>query len=267
MKQRIITAVVAAALFIPLVIVGGIPFIVAIYAIATVGLYELLRMRDMDFFSVEGIITWLALVVLLMPVKLGHFVFETIGYTKMEMVFIIVLILLIYTVIVKNRFTFDHAAFSILGVMYVGIGFYYLIETRMHGTYGIEYVVYALLVVWTTDSGAYFTGRKIGKRKLWPEISPNKTIEGFAGGILSAIVFASVFQYFIPIASSFPILIFVTVIASIVGQLGDLVESALKRNYDVKDSGKLLPGHGGILDRFDSLIFVLPLLHFLHFIS
>ena len=143
--------------------------------------------------------------------------------------------LLTYTVLVKNRFTFDHVAFSILGALYIGIGFYYLIETR---NFGIEYVAYAFIVIWMTDTGAYFTGRKIGKRKLWPEISPNKTIEGSVGGIVWAIVFACIFQYFLPVANSYLILIVVTIIASIVGQLGDLVESAIKRHYDVKDSGK-----------------------------
>ena len=127
--------------------------------------------------------------------------------------------------IVKNRYTFDHAAFSVLGALYVGIGFYYLIETRH---FGIEFVVYALIVIWTTDTGAYFVGRKIGKRKLWPDISPNKTIEGFVGGILSAIIFACIFQYFVPVASSYIILISVTIIASIVGQLGDLLSQQLK---------------------------------------
>jgi phosphatidate cytidylyltransferase len=264
LKQRIITAIVAFALFIPLVIIGGLPFTIAIYCIATVGLFELLRMRGINLFSFPGLITWVALAVLLMPAEWGVHVHQALGYTKIEIAFAAVLILLTYTVIVKNRFTFDHAAFSILGALYVGIGFYYLIETRM---FGIQFVVYALLVIWTTDTGAYFTGRKIGKRKLWPEISPNKTVEGFIGGIVYAIIFACIFQYFVPIASSYMILILVTLVASIVGQLGDLVESALKRQYDVKDSGKLLPGHGGILDRFDSLLFVLPLLHFLHFVA
>lgn len=264
MKQRISTAILAIAFFIPLVIYGGLPFTIAIYVIASIGLYELLRMKDLKLFTFPGVISWLALMIVLMPKEWEASVYEVIQYTKIEMTFAIVLILLIHTVVVKNRFTFDHAAFSVLGFLYVGIGFYYLIETR---NIGIEFVVYALLVIWTTDSGAYFVGRKIGKRKLWPEISPNKTIEGFVGGLLSAVVFACIFQHFVPIASSYIVLVIVTLVASVVGQLGDLVESALKRHYNVKDSGKLLPGHGGILDRFDSLLFVLPLLHLLKFVA
>jgi len=263
LKQRIITALFAFAFFIPLVIYGRLPFTIAILLIATIGLFELLRMNNLKILSVSGFITWIALIAILMPSNWADYLYDIIGYTKIEMAFASILILLLYTVLVKNRFTFDHVAFSTLAVLYVGIGFYYLIETR---AVGIEFIVYALMVIWTTDSGAYFIGRKIGKRKLWPDISPNKTIEGFFGGLFSAIVFACIFQFFIPIASSYIILIAVTIVASTVGQLGDLVESALKRHYNVKDSGKLLPGHGGILDRFDSLLFVLPLLHFLKFV-
>ena len=157
-------------------------------------------MKDLNLFSIPGIITWIALLCYLCRRVGVTRVYEAIGYTKIEMVFAVIFILLMYTVLVKNRFTFDHVAFSILGALYVGIGFYYLIETRM---FGIEYVAYALIVIWMTDTGAYFTGRKIGKRKLWPEISPNKTVEGFVGGIVSAIVFACIFQYFIPVASSY----------------------------------------------------------------
>lgn len=264
MKQRIITAIVAFAIFFPLVIIGGFPFTIAIYAIASIGLYELLRMKNIRIFSVEGILTWFMLAILLMPSTWTKEVLQFTGYTKAELLFAFILIILIFTVISKNRFTFDHAAFTAFSALYLGIGFYFLIETRF---YGFEYVFYALLVIWTTDSGAYFTGRKLGKRKLWPEISPNKTVEGFLGGILFAVLFAFVFQLFYPIASSYFVLAIVTIIASIVGQLGDLVESALKRHFEVKDSGNLLPGHGGILDRFDSLLFVLPLIHFLHLVG
>lgn len=264
MKQRIITAVIALVVFIPFVVIGGWPFTLVIYSISTIGLFELLRMRGIKLISIPGLLTWIALAVLLLPSSLEHHLFEVIGYTKIELIFAVVLLLLTFTVLIKNKFTFDHVAFSILGALYLGIGFYYLIETRL---FGIEFVVYALIVIWMTDTGAYLVGRKIGKHKLWPDISPNKTIEGFIGGILSAIISACIFHYFIPITSSYIILIVVTLIASIAGQLGDLVESAIKRHYDVKDSGNLLPGHGGILDRFDSLLFVLPLLHFLQFVA
>ncbi len=264
MKQRIISAVIAAALFIPIVMLGGLPFTILVYAMAAVGLYEILRMKGLSIFSVHGFITLFALFAFLLPSKWSIPLMETIGYTKIELALIAVLFLLTYTVVVKNRYSFEDAAFSILGALYIGIGFFYFIETRAAGT---EFVIFALLIVWTTDSGAYFTGKKFGKKKLWPEISPNKTIEGFIGGIATAIIFASVYQWLSPISSSYFILIIVTIIASIFGQVGDLVESALKRQYKVKDSGNILPGHGGILDRFDSLLFVLPLLHFLHFVG
>ncbi|MDN5710628.1 MAG: phosphatidate cytidylyltransferase [Planococcus sp. (in: firmicutes)] len=265
MKQRIITGAVAAALFIPFVIIGGIPFILLVYVLATIGFQELLKMKGRSLMSVPGLISLVALYAFMLPGDWSQQVYEWTGYLKVEFVFMAVILLLIHTVIVKNSFTFDDAAFAILGTLYVGLGFYYLIETR-ESEAGLTVLIFALLVVWFTDSGAYFTGRKIGKRKLWPEISPNKTIEGFVGGIIWAIGIALIFAYFAGMEQPLLLVIIVAIVASIFGQMGDLVESALKRHFNVKDSGKMLPGHGGILDRFDSILFVMPLLHFLHFI-
>jgi phosphatidate cytidylyltransferase len=124
-------------------------------------------------------------------------------------------------------------------------------------------VFYALLLIWVTDSGAYFVGRAMGKNKLWPEISPNKTIEGAIGGVVFAVLFSWIYHYFTGVLDNYLIVTVMTIFLSVFGQIGDLVESALKRHYQVKDSGTILPGHGGILDRFDSLLFVLPILHFL----
>ncbi|WP_424236115.1 phosphatidate cytidylyltransferase [Bhargavaea ginsengi] len=264
MKTRIITGVVAALLFIPLVIIGGLPFTLAVFLLAAVGMYELLRMKKISIFSIPGLLALLALFTFLLKPEWAATITDYTGYTKIEVVYMTVLLLLIYTVVVKNRFTFEHAAFTVLAMLYLGIGFYYLIVTR---DAGIEYIIYALIVVWLTDTGAYFTGRSFGKRKLWPEISPNKTVEGFVGGIVVAVIAACLFQLFMPVTGSYLILIAVTVIASVTGQIGDLVESALKRHYGVKDSGNILPGHGGILDRFDSLLFVLPVLNLLHFVG
>ncbi|HHY74657.1 MAG TPA: phosphatidate cytidylyltransferase [Bacillus bacterium] len=262
MKTRIRTAILAAALFLPLVIIGKTPFVILVYLLGTIALKELLRMKKIKVISIPGLIGFLFLWVLLLP---QSFLIEQVGtnFSKIEAALIVVMLLLIYTVVSKNEFTFDDAGFMILSTLYIGVGFYYLIETRVAG---LSFVFFALFVIWATDSGAYFIGRAFGKRKLWPEISPNKTVAGFVGGILSALLVGFVFQMISPLHSSMIIVLIITMITSFFGQMGDLVESALKRHYIVKDSGQILPGHGGILDRFDSLLFVLPILHFLQFI-
>ncbi|RUL55773.1 phosphatidate cytidylyltransferase [Lysinibacillus antri] len=264
MKQRIITAIIAAALFIPFVLIGKLPFTILVYIIAAVGIYELLRMKNISIRSIPGIIGLLTVFTMLLPEMYTTELIKLTSFSKLELLMIGVILLLIYSVVVKNHFTFDDVGFILISALYVGIGFYYLIETRNEG---LHFIIFALLIVWTTDSGAYFIGRKLGKKKLWPEISPNKTVEGFIGGIITAVVFASIMQMVYPISDSWLALIVISIVASIFGQLGDLVESAIKRHYNVKDSGTILPGHGGILDRFDSLLFVLPLLHFLQFVS
>lgn len=264
MKQRIITAIVAFGIFIPIIFIGSWPLTLTIYALGTIGLFELFRMRGMSLFSVEGILGWLALALVLLPNEGKEQLASWTTLEPTQIFFLLMFLLLIHTVFMKNRFTFEHVGFILLSALYIGIGFHYFIETR---AFGLEYIFYALLIVWTTDSGAYFIGSRLGKHKLWPAISPNKTIEGFLGGIVSALVFLFAYNYFFPVTDSFVTLFVVTTIASVFGQMGDLVASAIKRHYNIKDFGKLLPGHGGVVDRFDSLLFVLPLLHFLHLIG
>jgi len=122
-------------------------------------------------------------------------------------------------------------------------------------------LLFLMFIVWATDSGAYMVGRKLGKHKVTP-ISPNKTWEGCIGGSIIGVIIASVFAigFHVGYASAIS-MIAITIVLSVVGQFGDLVESALKRYYGVKDSGKILPGHGGILDRFDSMLLVFPIAH------
>ena len=128
----------------------------------------------------------------------------------------------------------------------------------------VDKVLLALFIVWATDSGAYLGGTRYGRRKLLPKVSPNKTIEGSIGGILSAVLVSAIFMFIRPQVAtpySFVTMLLLTVVFSIAGQFGDLVESAITRHFGVKDSGKFIPGHGGVLDRFDSLLFVFPLMH------
>lgn len=148
---------------------------------------------------------------------------------------------------------------NFLGVFYVAftLGLLGLVQEE----YGFWWVLFALLITWLTDSGAYFVGKSLGRRKLAPLLSPKKTLEGAIGGVLCASLGAIAFSGVL----STPVfaLAFMGGILSVAGQLGDLVESAMKRECGQKDSGSILPGHGGILDRFDSLFFVLIVLYIL----
>jgi phosphatidate cytidylyltransferase len=260
MKERIITGVIAGFVFISLAIIGGIAFSIFIGLIAVIGLKELLAMRKISIFSLFGVLTTLLLVCFMFGNEyLTFFVFDI---NKLTVVIIGLLALLFVTVVSKNKLSFDDAGFGLLGFIYIGYGFYSFLAVRSLED-GLPLLFFVLFLIWTTDSGAYFVGKAIGKRKLWPHISPNKTIEGSIGGIFAAFGVAVIFQLIYPLFDSLLYALFIALFVGVFGQIGDLVESALKRHYQVKDSGQILPGHGGILDRFDSLLFVFALLYVL----
>ncbi len=258
MKQRVITAVIALIIFLPLLYLGGIPFDILVTLMGIVAMSEFLIMKKKLLVSFEAIVSFLLMLSILLPVFwAGFWTQDTLG----GRFYLLALVMLVYTVISKNRFSFDDAGVLLLGGLYAGLGFRFMMLARAESLW---MMLYALLIVWVTDSGAYLIGRKIGKNKLAPHISPNKTWEGSIGGSLSAVVIVGAYLYFVQAAFpySFSTMLLWTLVFSVGGQLGDLIESAFKRHYGVKDSGKILPGHGGILDRFDSLLFVLPLMHF-----
>lgn len=257
MRQRVITAVVALIIFIPIIILGHIWVDIAAFALGLVALSEILVMRKKLLVSPEAFISGVGILAVIAPATWWN---ALPGYLHpWYVVYLFVLMLLLRTVVSRNRFSFDDAGVITLSMLYIGIGFHFFIAAR---AVSLVALLYALFIVWTTDSGAYMIGRKLGRHKLAPHISPNKTWEGSVGGTLVATIIVSIFWYFCPFGGySLPTMIGLTLIFSIVGQFGDLVESALKRYYGVKDSGRILPGHGGILDRFDSLLLVLPVIH------
>lgn len=259
MKQRIVTAIIAMLIFLPLLLYGQWPFILLVYVMASIGLIELLRMRK-RVKQLPIVLSLICLWILLSPILTQE---ELALFTKLDLLIGYIMLLLLYTVLTKNRFTFDDASFVLLATFYIGLGFYFLIEAR---SLGLNYILYILLVIWATDTAAYFCGNAFGKNKLWPEISPKKTIEGALGGVVCASIIGVIYHLIYPFDYSLITVIIITMLISIVGQLGDLVASALKRHYDVKDSGQILPGHGGIIDRMDSLLFVLPFLALIQFI-
>lgn len=143
------------------------------------------------------------------------------------------------------------------GQIYVGLPILALLLLREHPQ-GFAATLWAMAIVWVCDSGAYFAGRAIGGPKLAPAISPNKTWAGFVGGLFAAVLFSAVFAALVPGEAIGWWLVPVSPVVAIASQIGDLYESHLKRVAGVKDSGTLLPGHGGILDRLDGLVFAAP---------
>jgi len=171
------------------------------------------------------------------------------------------LLLLALVVIVKfspDSSILDSASKQIQGIVYVPMFLSFLVLIR-NSDQGALWIIWTFLIIAASDTGAFYFGTHFGKRALSPMVSPNKTVEGAVAGIVSAVVMGLCFsQFFIAAISPMQALIFSAIAAS-AGQVGDLFESALKRQGKIKDSGSILPGHGGILDRIDGLIFALPI--------
>lgn len=253
LKERLITGTIAGSLFIILLYLGGYSFYVFSLLLAAIGLYEINKMGKLvgkyNFPLLSGIVISVAMFL----VSAVH-----IDVDKTVWVLLYSFVLMLYILFTKNEYSFERAGFSVLGFIYVAFGFVVFAEER--AAHGFGYVLFILLLIWSTDSGAYFVGKNFGKKKLFKSISPNKTIEGSIGGIITALTVGVVFYLCTNIFQNTYEVIIMALVVSIFGQIGDLIESALKRSFHVKDSGKILPGHGGILDRFDSTIFVFLIL-------
>ena len=253
--KRIISAIIMIIVFVPLLITGGKPFTVLLSLLAILGLYELLHMRETKkkFPFLMKVFAY----ILVLFFSLNNFTSIDFKYNiDYRVMSFIIFVFLFPMVFINNskKYNINDALFLIGSTLFIGLSFNLLIITR---NYDILYIVYLLIITILTDTFALFTGRLIGKHKMAPIISPNKTYEGFIGGMIAGVVTAVVF-YHVAINPSLPlaILVLITIALSVVGQLGDLVFSAIKRYYGEKDFSDLIPGHGGILDRFDSLIFV-----------
>jgi phosphatidate cytidylyltransferase len=174
------------------------------------------------------------------------------------LIFVFILGLTVLTLFTRRPLVeaLSSAGISSSALLLVAFPFSYAV--RLHGLpgYGPRLLLFALAVTWAADTTAYFVGRAIGKHPLAPHISPKKTWEGSLGGILGSLLIGGAANFFIPIA--IPHLLAMAALGNIAGQMGDLAESAYKRSAGVKDSGTLLPGHGGVLDRIDAQILCIP---------
>ena len=145
----------------------------------------------------------------------------------------------------------------LMGFLYVPLLLGHLVLLRGL-PHGIQWILLLLVIVMAGDSGAYFVGSSYGRRKLYPVVSPNKSAEGAAGGVAGSIIGAIIARFLFFTELTMVDAIVTALLLGIIGQLGDLFESLLKRSFGVKDSGAIVPGHGGILDRLDSILFAAP---------
>ena len=187
------------------------------------------------------------------------FFFSDFG-TKILLAAILAYLLFVISVTVfrRGKFPFAEAATVYLCTVYISVGFAALSAIR----YGVEYGKYLCLLAfigpWVTDTFAYFTGRFFGRHKLIPEVSPKKTVEGSVGGtvfcVVGYVVFGLIMQFRFGISVNYPMLAAAGLLVAVISQIGDLIASLIKREHGIKDYGRIFPGHGGVMDRFDSVL-------------
>lgn len=256
MKQRVISAIVVLAIVIPIIWVGGVLFQVGVALIGLVGLYELLKLKDSSKkipTLVKGISAFSFLYIVL-----NSSIFNAAEFTLDVKALAIIIIFLLSPIVFygdNKKYNVEDALFILGSVFFLGMAFNYLVVVRMTN---LNYLICLLLLTIFTDTFALIVGMLIGKHKLCPTVSPKKTWEGFLGGLIfgtfiSTMFYISSFNF----EGNIVLLVIIIALLNCVGQLGDLVFSAIKRFYGVKDFSNLIPGHGGILDRLDSILFVM----------
>jgi phosphatidate cytidylyltransferase len=259
LTQRIITGILGSAAIITGICLSRWAYFGLFLFLAIVTLnefYKLLKSQQIFSERLFGIVSGAACFIISFFIESGdlHQKFFLTIFPLLAIVFIIKL----YKKSETKPFT--NVAFTLLGLVYIAVPLSLInFIAFTNGKYRYEMILGTLLILWATDTGAYFAGTYLGKHKLFPRVSPKKTWEGFAGGAVLALIFAFGLSRYFDILSLADWLV-VGVIIIIGGTFGDLVESLLKRSIEIKDSGNVLPGHGGFLDRFDGLLIASPFL-------
>ena len=217
------------------------------------------------FFSVDSGKSYLILY-LTFPLYLSLFILSK--YPEFQLVFLLIIVitnvLLGFSLLKKKFFSFSILKNRFVGHFYlVGSLVIFFSMSNILGTYDPMIILSFLSLIWISDSAAYVFGVSFGKRPLLKSVSPKKSIEGFIGGVIFSILLSVIFSFYININFSLTQWLIIAVVTSVLGTLGDLVQSQFKREAGVKDSGKWLPGHGGLYDRMDSIIFASPFIYLL----
>ena len=260
MKQRVISGAVLVVILAITLYFGGIVTCGLRALVSLVGNMELLRVYGVNK-KTPGIVCYLATVLYYIAIYLDRM------DIIVPMMVVYLLVMLAVYVLTFPTYSDKQIMAAFMDFFYVSVmlSFVYLIRNMEHG---LVLVLLIFVSSWINDTCAYFVGRALGKHKMAPVLSPKKSIEGLIGGIVGAGVFGAVFgilfDKYVDTMNYAPLLFAVVgAVGALPAVIGDLAASAIKRNNDIKDYGKLIPGHGGILDRFDSIIFTAPIIYYL----
>jgi phosphatidate cytidylyltransferase len=253
LRTRVITALLLVPLVGLLVYGGGIWFAVGVGLFALVAGWEFVQMMKAGDYAPNNFVAF-GLIALLI-----WYSYHPAGLSLSLLLTAAILISIAWQLFRDTPAPTADWALTLAGGLYIGWGFGHLVALRQLAD-GMAWVSLALFATWGADTFAYFVGRTLGRHKLWPRLSPKKTWEGFIGGIVGGVVGAAIIMaiFKLPLNSA----LIAGAIVAIVALFGDLSISMMKRHVGVKDSSNLIPGHGGFLDRADSLLFVSPVVYY-----
>jgi phosphatidate cytidylyltransferase len=261
MLVRTLTALVTIPIYLLALYYGGWIWTVFVCLLAAIATVEMLRVAGKVFENRFHFHFFLALSIGLLLIITAYLFPESI-YKSMGLAFICTFLLCSVVELGQVSPTlYQKCGWVFFTTVYIGFFFSHLVLLRNLPS-GWALALYVTLVIWATDSFAYFVGIKFGKHKLLPKISPKKSVEGALGGLAASMITGALIGHFTELGILKGFL--GGFILSLTGQVGDLVASSIKREFSVKDSGTLLPGHGGIIDRFDSLLVSGMVLYYLH---
>lgn len=259
-KTRLLSGIVLVAVALILIITGGNVLLAGLTILSLIGIFELYRVFHIEK-TLAGMAGFIAVLV--------YYANLLWDFIPDMMIFVLGTLVVFMAVYVFSfpKYKAEQIFAGFLGVFYVAVMLSYVYQTRElnAGTY-IVWLIF--LCSWGCDTCAYCVGVLIGKHKMAPKLSPKKSVEGAVGGVLGAalltVIYGYVFQNQMNLSTEYIfVLAGISAVGALISMVGDLAASAIKRNYDIKDYGKLIPGHGGILDRFDSVIFTAPIIYYL----
>ena len=256
-KTRLLSGIVLVLVALITIISGGPILFMTLLCVSLIGMQELYRVMGVrvEKFNLLQAAGYAGIIL-----YYGLFYFDLAQYGELALIGGLILILFVY-VFTYPKYQADQIMAAFFGIVYVGVMLAYIYQTRMLEADGKFLVWLVFICSWGCDTCAYCVGVLIGKHKMAPVLSPKKTVEGAVGGVVGAALIGVI--YAAVLNRNMVMYGIISAVGALVSMVGDLAASAIKRNMGIKDYGTLIPGHGGILDRFDSVIITAPIIYYL----